>query len=130
MTFVLRKSELRPRSGVAESGTALAVQARSASASRKPRRNAAAPSAETAASSRPERTLVGILALLAMSWLANTLRVIAIVVAAVSYGSEFAMGAFHQVGGWLVLAAMFALCCGTFALLRRLPFASPPKSPA
>ena len=69
-----------------------------------------------------------ILGLLAMSWLANTLRVIAIVVAAVSYGSEFAMGTFHQVGGWLVLVAMFALCCGTFALLQRLPSASPAKA--
>ncbi len=76
------------------------------------------------------RYWTSMLALLAMSWLANTLRVIAIVIAAVSYGSEFAMGAFHQVGGWLVLVAMFALCCGTFALLQRLPSTSPARSAA
>lgn len=70
---------------------------------------------------------VGLFALLAISWLANTLRVIAIVVAAVSFGSEFAMGTFHQFGGWLVLVSVFAMCCGCFALLQRVP-ATPNKA--
>lgn len=59
-------------------------------------------------------------ALLAMSWLANTARVIVICVAAVSFGSEFAMGKFHDIGGWLVLLMMFGLCCGAFSLVRQL----------
>ena len=63
----------------------------------------------------------GLAALLVMSWIANTLRVITVVVAAVSMGPEFAMGAFHQLGGWLVLFTMFLLCCGAFTLLRRWP---------
>ncbi len=65
MTFALRKPEHRRRNGVAESRTAPAIPSRSSSALRKPRRVAALPVVELAASAKSERTLVGILALLA-----------------------------------------------------------------
>ena len=65
MTFVLRKPEHRRRNGVAESRTAPVTAVRSASALRKQRRPASLPAVEVAASAKPERTLVGILALLA-----------------------------------------------------------------
>ena len=65
MTFVLRKPEHRRRNGVAESRTAPVMVMRSASALRKQRRPAALPAVEIAASAKPERTVVGILALLA-----------------------------------------------------------------
>lgn len=64
MTLVLRKAEHCGRSGVAESRGSPAIPARHAPALRKPRRQAVAPLAEIA-SAAPERTLVGILALLA-----------------------------------------------------------------
>ncbi len=63
----------------------------------------------------------GLFALLVMSWLANTIRVLTVVVAVVSFGSKFAMGTFHQADGWLVVFTMFLLCCGAFTLLQRLP---------
>jgi exosortase/archaeosortase family protein len=63
-------------------------------------------------------------ALLAMSWLANTLRVIVIAMAAVSFGPVFARGTFHGLGGLAVLVAMFGVCCAAFGLLRRLAPAS------
>ena len=65
MTFAWRKPEHRRRNGVAENRTAPAIPARSSSALRKPRRTAALPTLEVGASAKPERTLVGILALLA-----------------------------------------------------------------
>ena len=65
MTFVLRKPEHRRRNGVAEGRVAPAVPARPGSALRRPRRPAAVPAVEIAVAAKPERTLVGILALLA-----------------------------------------------------------------
>ena len=64
MTFALRKPEHRRRN-TAESRTVPALPARPASALRKPRRPSAPPILEISASAKPERTLVGILALLA-----------------------------------------------------------------
>jgi exosortase len=55
--------------------------------------------------------------LIALSWLANTARVLMLTAAALSFGTEFAEGWFHKWGGWFVLMLMFALCCISFALL-------------
>lgn len=41
------------------------------------------------------------------AWIANTLRIGMIGVVALTFGAEFAMGPFHEPGGWLVLAIMF-----------------------
>jgi exosortase/archaeosortase family protein len=63
-------------------------------------------------------------ALVVVSWLANTLRVLTIAAAALSFGPAFAAGKFHQVGGLAVILTMFCLCVGVFTLLRRLPAVS------
>lgn len=54
--------------------------------------------------------------LVAVSWLANTVRIIVISFAAVKISPKFAMGAFHQIGGWAVLVLMFCLCWFIFYL--------------
>lgn len=54
--------------------------------------------------------------LIAMAWLANTVRVAVISGIALAAGPEFAMGAIHTWGGWLVLVVMFLLCWGLFRL--------------
>jgi len=54
--------------------------------------------------------------LFVMAWLSNTLRIIFICGAAVWISPEFAMGPFHDIGGWLVLVIMFVLCWGLFYL--------------
>lgn len=54
--------------------------------------------------------------LIALAWLANTLRVIVLTMAALIIGPAFALGAFHTWGGLLVLMIMFALCIPLFAL--------------
>ena len=69
-----------------------------------------------------------LLSLLAVSWFANTVRVITIAAAALALGSEFAMGAFHNLGGCLVLAVMFALCCAAFSLVRRFTALEAPSA--
>lgn len=48
--------------------------------------------------------------LIAVSWLANTIRIIIITLAALFVSRKFAMGAFHEIGGWVVIMVMFALC--------------------
>jgi exosortase/archaeosortase family protein len=63
-------------------------------------------------------------ALVVVSWLANTLRVLAIAAAALSFGPAFAAGEFHRWGGMAVLCTMFGLCWCAFTLLRRLPTAA------
>ena len=65
MTFALRKPEQSRRNGVADIRSASSVSARSARALRTLRHEAVVPAVEVAASAKPERTLVGILALLA-----------------------------------------------------------------
>jgi exosortase len=57
-----------------------------------------------------------IILLIVFSWLANTIRVITICVAALTLTPEFASGLFHQWGGWLVLFLMFFLCWPIFSL--------------
>jgi len=51
-----------------------------------------------------------ILTLIAISWIANTLRIIGICIAALVVSPAFALEVFHNWGGWAVLVVMFALC--------------------
>lgn len=59
---------------------------------------------------------LNIVFLVLFSWVANTLRIIAICLAAVTISPAFASGFFHDWGGWLVLFIMFSLCCVIFSL--------------
>lgn len=54
--------------------------------------------------------------LLALSWLANTLRIILISAVALAFSPEIAMGVFHTVGGLAVILFMFLGAWGFFAL--------------
>jgi exosortase/archaeosortase family protein len=54
--------------------------------------------------------------LVVVSWLANTARIILISSAAVFISPKFALGWFHQVGGWAVLVLTFCLCWFIFSL--------------
>lgn len=54
-----------------------------------------------------------------MAWLANTIRISIITLAALILGPEFAMGAFHEVGGLIVLGLMFILCWCCFCFIHR-----------
>lgn len=62
----------------------------------------------------------GIMCLPLVAWLANAARVVAIVIASLSLGSEFASGWFHSLAGWLVIAGMFGLTCIAFEAVRRV----------
>jgi exosortase len=53
-----------------------------------------------------------------MAWLANTLRIIMLCGVAVGVSTEFAMGPFHESGGWVVLFLMFCLCYALFTAQR------------
>lgn len=44
-----------------------------------------------------------------IAWLANTVRIIAICLVAITMGREYATGTFHDIGGWLILVVMFGL---------------------
>lgn len=57
-----------------------------------------------------------LLLLIAIAWVANTIRIITLSLAAIFVSPEFAMGAFHDIGGWFVLVVMFSLCWGIFSL--------------
>jgi exosortase/archaeosortase family protein len=61
-----------------------------------------------------------LLFLVILSWMANTLRIITICWAAVTFSPAFAAGFFHQWGGWLVLFLMFSLSYVLFSLQRTL----------
>jgi len=50
--------------------------------------------------------------LILLAWLANTARILSICVAAMTWGSDFALGVFHAWGGLAVLFVMFGLCWG------------------
>lgn len=63
--------------------------------------------------------------IIAVAWLANTLRIIAISALALAYGPVIAMGAFHYIGGWLVLSFMFIVCWLLFYLLQPKRASSP-----
>lgn len=60
-------------------------------------------------------------ALVAIAWIANTLRIIVITTAALVVNPDFALGAFHTWGGWLVIAIMFALCWLLFSIQEDAP---------
>lgn len=54
--------------------------------------------------------------LILFTWIANTLRIIVLVITALAVNVPFAMGAFHTFGGWIVVMFMFALCWGVFTI--------------
>jgi exosortase len=71
-------------------------------------------------------------ALVAVAWLANTLRILVICVMALSAGPELASGSFHFLGGWAVLCGMFCICWIIFHLAARYetaPFETAPLRP-
>ena len=53
--------------------------------------------------------------LIVIAWLANTLRIIVLIAAALLVSPEFALGAFHMWGGWIVLMMMFGTCWFLFS---------------
>lgn len=69
-----------------------------------------------------------LLLLPAMAWLSNTLRIIVLSIAALAVSPEFAVGAFHQWGGWAVVMAMFLFCWLIFALQASQPKKEAPKT--
>jgi exosortase/archaeosortase family protein len=50
------------------------------------------------------------LLIMALAWAANTLRVIALSTAAMTYGAEFASGPFHSSSGLFVVGVMLLIC--------------------
>lgn len=54
--------------------------------------------------------------LIAITWVANTLRIIVISFIGLVISVAFAMGAFHTWGGWLVVTITFGLCWLIFSL--------------
>jgi len=61
---------------------------------------------------------INIMLLVVLSWLANTIRIVIICIAALTLTPEFASGLFHLLGGWLVLFLMFCLCWPIFSSQR------------
>ncbi len=60
-----------------------------------------------------------LLALPVMAWLANTARIFTLSFTALTFGSEFARGAWHSWGGWLALCLMFLACVSLFDWIGR-----------
>ncbi len=56
------------------------------------------------------RFAVAVAALLPLAWLANTMRIFMLGFVGVKFGADFAMGWFHQWGGWAVLCVMYLMC--------------------
>ena len=54
-----------------------------------------------------------------MAWISNTIRIIGICLAGILVSSEFAMGPFHEIGGWLILLFMFSICWLFFSLQQK-----------
>lgn len=77
------------------------------------------------------RFAANLLLLLPLAWLANTARIVAISIAALTWGQPFAMGLFHTWGGLLVLVLMFGACwlCFHWQIpgTPRVPAARPPS---
>ncbi|MDX1932653.1 MAG: archaeosortase/exosortase family protein [Capsulimonadales bacterium] len=61
------------------------------------------------------RTVPLMVVLVGMAWLANVLRLLLLCFAALTYGIEFARGAFHTWGGLFALMLMFGLCAALFS---------------
>ncbi len=55
--------------------------------------------------------------LVLMAWVANTIRIIILVLAALLVSPAFALGTFHTFGGWLVLMLMFILSWAVFVAM-------------
>ncbi len=58
--------------------------------------------------------------LIVISWVANTLRIIVIALAALAVSPEFAAGLFHEWGGWSLLVLMFLLCWAVLSMEKNL----------
>jgi len=58
--------------------------------------------------------------LVAIAWVANTFRISVLTYAALAVSPEFALGAFHTWGGWLVIVTMFLLSLGVFSLMEKI----------
>lgn len=69
-----------------------------------------------------------LLGLAGLAWIANTLRVMLLTAAAMTFGHEFAMGTFHTLGGWFVLVLMFTLALACFRLFATTRPAGPTSS--
>lgn len=54
--------------------------------------------------------------LFAMAWIANTVRIMVLTASALFVSPAFALGAFHTIGGWLILLFMFSVCWMIFSL--------------
>lgn len=54
--------------------------------------------------------------LVPLAWLANTLRILMLSGAALSFSPEFVAGKFHDLSGWVVIVTMFLLCHLLFTL--------------
>lgn len=54
--------------------------------------------------------------LVVMAWVANTARILLLTFVTIHVSAEFAMGPFHDWGGWAILVLMFTLCWGLFTL--------------
>lgn len=52
------------------------------------------------------------------AWVGNTVRIVSITVAGLTFGVEFAMGAFHKSGGLVALLVTFGLAAGSMRLVR------------
>lgn len=72
------------------------------------------------------RFALALLLLPPLAWLANTLRIVATGMVAITFGPEFAGGQLHLWGGWAVLCLMFALCMLALPRLEK-PAAPPPE---
>ena len=58
--------------------------------------------------------------LMVAAWCANTLRVLMVSAAALSFGPEFVSGRFHEWSGAVLLVLMFLLCLAGFSWAQRL----------
>jgi len=67
------------------------------------------------------RFWLGIALLPGLAWVANLLRIVTLGVTGLTFGSDAAMGWFHNWGGWGVLMVMFILCSAVFNLMGRRP---------
>lgn len=70
---------------------------------------------------RSRAYLPSLAALPVVAWIANTLRVLALMVVALTLGPEYASGWYHSAGGWLVLFSTFALLWVGLEWWRRMP---------
>ncbi|HOS96398.1 MAG TPA: archaeosortase/exosortase family protein [Deltaproteobacteria bacterium] len=62
-----------------------------------------------------------ILGLVLVAWVANTLRIVILCIAALTLGHEFAMGLFHTWGGWILLCIMMCFSWGILSIQAVLP---------